>query len=320
MSKYTKVDVPGDGSCYFYAVSGFMEMERLVKGGKTYYKKGDASKLRKQVVQWIKNNIDYRMPNGLTIKDDILDDLQINDSIKDKTIQGYLNHMSKGSSYAGQIEITATANILNRNIRVLINNKGKYRNVGFGFEIDGSKKNDIFIFHNMKPGKSEGNHFEILFPKSKAQVVTKSNYEKIKSNVKYTMDKKNKVKRARKTKRGRKTMRRKTMRRKTMRRKTMRRKSRKNKRYLGGSPTGAEPETEVKPWRPPVFLDELRRNNRDLIKAMKALKEKFLKKANDDYIDLLASINAQLNQGSNPPSASYALELVRDALDKFLKK
>lgn len=236
MSKYTKVDVPGDGSCYFYAVSGFMEMEKLVKGGKTYYKKGDASKLRKQVVQWIKNNLDYRMPNGLTIKDDILDDLQINDSIKDKTIQGYLNHMSKGSSYAGQIEITATANILNRNIRVLINNKGKYRNVGFGFEIDGSKKNDIFIFHNMKPGISEGNHFEILFPKSKAQVVTKSNYEKIKSNVKYTMDKKNKVRRTRKTKRIKrgKAMRRKTMRRKTMRRKTMRRKSRKNKRYVGG--------------------------------------------------------------------------------------
>ena len=31
MSKFTKVNVAGDGACYFHAVTGFLEMEKLVK-------------------------------------------------------------------------------------------------------------------------------------------------------------------------------------------------------------------------------------------------------------------------------------------------
>ena len=146
MSKYTRKLMSREMVLVTSAVTGFIEMEKLTKRGKTYYKQGNAQKLRNKVVKWIKNNLDYRMPTGLTIRDDILDDLQVNDSIKDKTIQGYLNHMLNYTAYAGQIEITATANLLNRNIRVLMNNKGKYRNVGFGFEIDPSKKNDLSFY------------------------------------------------------------------------------------------------------------------------------------------------------------------------------
>jgi hypothetical protein len=40
MSKFKKVNVAGDGACYFHAVVGFLDMERLVKDKKTYYKKG----------------------------------------------------------------------------------------------------------------------------------------------------------------------------------------------------------------------------------------------------------------------------------------
>ena len=178
MSKFTKVNVAGDGSCYFHAVSGFLEMEKLVKNKKTYYKKGNAKDLRKKVVNWLRNHTNFKYPNGLTIKDDIEDELQNNPNLH--SISDYLQYMSKESSYAGQIEITATANLLNRNIRVYILKNGQYHNVGLGYKINNSK-DDITLFHNMKPGKSKGDHFEILFPKSKGNVITKTMYDKLKS-------------------------------------------------------------------------------------------------------------------------------------------
>ena len=181
MSKYTKVDVAGDGACYFHAVTGFLEMEKLVKDKKTYYK-GEydtkAKALRKRVVNWLRNNLNFQYDNGLTIKDDIEDEIRNNSKLN--SIPDYLQHMTKNSSYAGQIEITATANILKRSIRVYIMKNGTYSNVGLGYEIGKSTSKDISLFHNLKPGKSKGNHFEILFPKSKGEVVRKSQYTKSK--------------------------------------------------------------------------------------------------------------------------------------------
>jgi hypothetical protein len=106
--------------------------------------------------------------------------------------------MRKYSAYAGQIEITATAHILKRNIRVYVMKQGKYSNVGLGYEINQSKDKDITLFHNMKPGKAKGgHHFEILFPTSKANVVTKAQYDKFKSKSKMKKDKKKKDKKKR---------------------------------------------------------------------------------------------------------------------------
>ena len=196
MSRFTKVNVAGDGACYFHAVTGFLEMEKLVKDKKTYYK-GEydtkAKALRKRVVNWLRNNLNFQYENGLTIKDDIEDEIRNNPDLK--SIPDYLQYMSKNSSYAGQIEITATANILKRSIRVYIMKNGTYSNVGLGYEIGKSKSKDISLFHNLKPGKSKGNHFEILFPKSKGEVVRKSQYTKSKkTKSKKTKSKKTKRK------------------------------------------------------------------------------------------------------------------------------
>ena len=201
MSKFTKVNVAGDGSCYFHAVSGFLEMEKLIKNKKTYYKKGNAKDLRKKVVNWLRNNLNFKYPNGLTIKDDIEDELQNNPNLH--SITDYFQYMSKESSYAGQIEITATANLLKRSIRVYILKNGQYRNVGLGYQTNNSKKDDITLFHNMKPGKSKGNHFEILFPTSKARVVTKTIYDRLtkQKSTKRTSVKRKQVKKRKQTQR-----------------------------------------------------------------------------------------------------------------------
>ena len=223
MSKFTKVNVAGDGACYFHAVTGFLEMEKLVKDKKTYYK-GEydtkAKELRKRVVNWLRNNLNFQYENGLTIKDDIEDEIRNNPDFN--SISDYLDHMSKNSSYAGQIEITATANILKRSIRVYIMKNGRYSNVGLGYEIGKSTSKDIYLFHNLKPGKSKGNHFEILFPKSKGEVVPKSQYTKSKK----TKSKKTKSK---KTK-SKKTKSKKTKSKKTKRKSVKRKEPKKNKR------------------------------------------------------------------------------------------
>ena len=78
-------------------------------------------------MNWLRNNTNFKYPNGLTIKDDIEDELQNNPNLH--SISDYLQYMSKESSYAGQIEITATANLLNRSIRVYILKNGQYNNV-----------------------------------------------------------------------------------------------------------------------------------------------------------------------------------------------
>ena len=198
-------------------------MEKLVKYKKTYYKKGNAKDLRKKVVNWLRNNTNFKYPNGLTIKDDIEDELQNNPNLN--SISDYLQYMSKESSYAGQIEITATANLLNRSIRVYILKNGQYHGVGLGYQIRNSK-DDITLFHNMKPGKSKGDHFEILFPKSKGEVLSKTMYDKLKS-------KKNKMRRSVKVKRGRRTKRIKRNRTNVRRSKVRRRSS--NSRRSSGS-------------------------------------------------------------------------------------
>ena len=209
MSKFTKVNVAGDGACYFHAVTGFLEMEKLVKDNKTYYKgeyDAKAKALRKRVVNWLRNNLNFKYDNGLTIKDDIEDEIRNNPDLKSlKSIPDYLQHMSKNSSYAGQIEITATANLLKRSIRVYIMKNGTYSNVGLGYEIGKSTSKDISLFHNFKPGKSKGNHFEILFPKSKGEVVRKSQYTK---KTKSKKTKRKTVKRRKEPKKNKRTNRR----------------------------------------------------------------------------------------------------------------
>ena len=88
--------------------------------------------------------------------------------------------MRKYTSYAGQIEITATAYLLKRNIRVWILNKGKYQTLHLGYEIDPSKK-DIHLFHNFGSGLPDGlHHFETLYPKKEFKSKPKTKKQKSK--------------------------------------------------------------------------------------------------------------------------------------------
>ena len=193
--KYTDfyhIHVAGDGACFFHSISGINHLNEnlwpvLNSKPLTYKIKSSqwdvqSFKLRKQCVEWLGKNLDYRIKGlGMTIRDEILEDVRNNDEIKDKSVQGYLSYMKKRKSYAGQIEIYAIAELLNKNIRTYISKDGSLSNVGLGYELKPKDVQfDIFLYHNLGDiGNNEGgHHFEILYPRKKAKIVSKAEYMK----------------------------------------------------------------------------------------------------------------------------------------------
>jgi len=231
--KYTDfyhIPVAGDGACFFHSISGINHFNEhlwpVINSKPITYKiessKWGASsmKLRKQCVEWLEKNLDYRIKGiGMTIRDEILEDVQMNDEIKDKTVKGYLSYMKKRNSYAGQIEIYAISELLNKNVRTYISKGNNLSNVGLGYELKPKDTQfDIFLYHNLGDiGNDEGgHHFEILYPKKKARIVKKSQYmkevkkglSKLKERKRKSITKKRSIKRKKSVKR-KKTQRRK---------------------------------------------------------------------------------------------------------------
>jgi hypothetical protein len=189
ISNFYHLPVKGDGACFFHSIAGINHLnEHLFKqNNRTITYKiepgiwsSESMKLRKKCVQWLKNNLDYRIKGiGTTIRDEILEDVRTNNNITTKTIDGYFTYMSNIKGYAGQIEIYAISELLQKNVRTYISKDGKLSNVGLGYEIKPKDMmNDISLYHNLGDvGDFKGvHHFEILYPKKKATIVSKTEY------------------------------------------------------------------------------------------------------------------------------------------------
>ena len=217
--KYTDfihMSVPGDGSCFFHSIAHILLFEKDIT---VNLKKRNtkARFLRRQCVNWLKNNLDYTIPQiGSTIRDEIEEEIRHcarNGCNNYSTVNEYLNYMKKSQSYAGQIEIYAMSYYLGRSIRVYMKNKGKFQSAALGYMIglEADPMDDIHIYHNIGDNVEENqHHFEPLVPKIK--------------------EKKNKKKK-KKTNR-KKTNRKKTTRKKTTRKNTTRRKKIKKTRRM----------------------------------------------------------------------------------------
>ena len=207
-SNFYHIPVKGDGACFFHSISGINHLNEnlwpLLNSKPITYriesnKWNTASlKLRRQCVKWLEDNLNYRIKGlGITIREEILQDVQTNDDIKDKTVQGYLTYMKKNNSYAGQIEIYAISELLNKNIRTYISKGSNLSNVGLGYEIKPKDAQfDIFLYHNLGDvGGNEGiHHFEILYPKKKANIISKKDYmKKVQKTIKKTKSMKQKM-------------------------------------------------------------------------------------------------------------------------------
>jgi hypothetical protein len=212
---FIHMSVAGDGSCFFHSLSQILILE-----GNSLPRTTLSNKLRKQCVDWLEDNLEYRIKGiRLTIKDEIEEEIRINDKLK--SVDGYLTYMRKKTSYAGQIEIYAMANLYNRNIRVYIRNKGKFSNVGLGYQINHKMDlmKDIFIYHNMGTTLSPGlHHFEPLYPKVKARKESLKKKEK-ETKKRTSKKKKSTQKRSRKPLKEKRTKRKKRQRERKTRRK-----------------------------------------------------------------------------------------------------
>jgi len=205
-SDFYHLPVKPDGACFFNAISGIFHLEskmKKVKGKTITYKidskvwDKEAMKLRQRCVKWLQNNLNYVVKDiGTNIESEIKEDLKHNNSITDKTLKGYFDYMKTLKGYAGQIEIYAISEIFQRNVRTFIDKNGKLSNVGLGYEIvPKDNMNDIYIYHNLGDvGNAKGfHHFEILFPKKKAIIVSKSIYMKHNSKSVKSISKKKKT-------------------------------------------------------------------------------------------------------------------------------
>lgn len=212
-------EVDGDGACFFHSIAWVLTMERpnQVKKNETLAQTEKrreklAKQLRRDCVNWLEQNLDTIIPQiGRTIRDEIQDEVNSNPK-KYKTITQYLNYMTKLKSWAGQIEIYALSHLLDRNIRVFIESKGKFKSAGLGYMIHSKfdAMNDIHLFHNSGTKQSNEHHFDGLFPKKKAKELMKDNKNK---NKKTTKRKKN-SKRQKTSKRQKNSKRQKTSQRK----------------------------------------------------------------------------------------------------------
>ena len=115
------IKVSGDSNCLFNCIIQHVHLNKniinFIDDNYTYklypskqYEKL-SEELRQTVVDWLENNLDYLLPTGLTIKDDILDAIQYDEHLS--SIQDYFLDM-RGYKFAGQIEIYALSNILKK--------------------------------------------------------------------------------------------------------------------------------------------------------------------------------------------------------------
>ena len=69
-SDFKHMSVPGDGSCFFHSVAQILLLEDLEFTDTQRARL--AKSLRKECVDWLENNLDYRIKGiGLTIEDEI---------------------------------------------------------------------------------------------------------------------------------------------------------------------------------------------------------------------------------------------------------
>ena len=197
LKDFYHLSVPGDGDCFFHSVASILHFEKNPvlkhtndpkKIKNIQFNLGKESKaLRRRVVDWLKNNLDYVVKGiGLTIRMEIEETVQnevdtAEENDRDPaytTVDEYLKYMGKGGTYAGQIEIYAVSELLQRNLRVFTSKNPKdhnerLNNIGLGYELKVlsystlPSSKDIYLYHNFgKKGVTKGrHHFEPLIPR-----------------------------------------------------------------------------------------------------------------------------------------------------------
>ena len=178
------IKVLGDSNCLFNCIIQYVHLNKniinFIDNNYTYklnpckqYEKL-SEELRQTVIDWLENNLDFLLPTGLTIKDDILDAIQYDENLS--SIQDYFLDM-RGYKFAGQIEIYALSNIIKKNIIVLTEVDNEYYSLGMGNIYDNNSDDNIYLYHNMLEQVNENEyHYNLIYLNNKSKIITKKKY------------------------------------------------------------------------------------------------------------------------------------------------
>jgi len=190
---YELIEAAGDGACLFNSVAQNQHLDQNMKDGddgkKYTFKLSDdeiepiSLTLRKDAVDWLEKNLSEMSPLGQSYEQSILDEIEEGDLEGVKDISSYFKYMRKYDKYGGQPEIFGLSNFLKRNIIV-------YKEVGNEYVItrlgsinpEYGRDSTIYLHHNFnQPGvKKPGQfHFNLLYPKSRAEVKSKTKYDSL---------------------------------------------------------------------------------------------------------------------------------------------
>ena len=187
----TLIKVLGDSNCLFNCIVQQLHLDRNIKYyvDNNYTYKLNQSKeyeklsedLRQSVVDWLDNNLDFLLPTGLTIKEDILDSINYDENLS--TIRDYLLDM-RGYKFAGQIEIYALSNMLKKNISVLTEIDDTYYSLGMGNIYNGLSGDNIYLYHNMLEQEDENEyHYNLLYLNNNSKIITKKKYLELNNRI-----------------------------------------------------------------------------------------------------------------------------------------
>jgi len=187
----TLIKVLGDSNCLFNCIVQQLHLDRNIKYyvDNNYTYKLNQSKeyeklsedLRQSVVDWLDNNLDFLLPTGLTIKEDILDSINYDENLSN--IRDYLLDM-RGYKFAGQIEIYALSNMLKKNISVLTEIDDTYYSLGMGNIYNGLSGDNIYLYHNMLEQEDENEyHYNLLYLNNNSKIITKKKYLELNNRI-----------------------------------------------------------------------------------------------------------------------------------------
>jgi len=187
----TLIKVLGDSNCLFNCIVQQLHLDRNIKYyvDNNYTYKLNQSKeyeklsedLRQSVVDWLDNNLDFLLPTGLTIKEDILDSINYDENLS--TIRDYLLDM-RGYKFAGQIEIYALSNMLKKNISVLTEIDNTYYSLGMGNIYNKLSDDNIYLYHNMLEQEDENEyHYNLLYLNNNSKIITKKKYLELSNRI-----------------------------------------------------------------------------------------------------------------------------------------
>tara|TARA_B100000700_G_scaffold316544_1_gene406288 strand:+ start:23 stop:1051 length:1029 start_codon:yes stop_codon:yes gene_type:complete len=177
-ANYIKINVPGDGGCFFHSVAWLYKLNQLLSRAQRTNKKQivsdishkDIIKLSKTyrdlAIAWMKDNLDtWHHEIGLSLRQFIEIEILEDDNID--SVNDYIEKMKGITEYAGGSEVTAMGNVLETSIAIYTLNGNELQPVPNAKYTHPGSEDLMEIYHNTGSSSDPGSyHYEPLFRKT----------------------------------------------------------------------------------------------------------------------------------------------------------